>query len=119
MIGVGLAGFIFKLHKWDESAMFFDGSSLAVYVFAIMVYLSVIIPGLQTVADPVKDVDTREDQLEALRMLSAGNIIIIGCLFLVLLLQGGQEYARRADAKALAQAQLKVAASTDVKEKEQ
>lgn len=28
MIGIGLIGTLSKLHKWDESAMFFDGSSL-------------------------------------------------------------------------------------------
>ena len=28
MVGVGLIGFISKLHYWDESAMYFDGGSL-------------------------------------------------------------------------------------------
>jgi len=28
MIGIGLIGTLSKLHKWDESAVFFDGSSL-------------------------------------------------------------------------------------------
>lgn len=28
LVGIGLAGLIGKLHKWDESAIFFDGSSL-------------------------------------------------------------------------------------------
>lgn len=28
MMGVGVVGLISKVHKWDESAMFFDGSSL-------------------------------------------------------------------------------------------
>jgi hypothetical protein len=31
MVGVGLIGFLSKLHKWDESAMFFDGSSLGAF----------------------------------------------------------------------------------------
>jgi len=28
MIGIGLIGTLSKLHKWDESAVFFDGPSL-------------------------------------------------------------------------------------------
>ena len=28
MMGVGILALIGKLHKWDESAMFFDGGSL-------------------------------------------------------------------------------------------
>jgi hypothetical protein len=28
MIGVGLVGLLSKLHRWTESAMYFDGSSL-------------------------------------------------------------------------------------------
>ncbi|TFK39346.1 Shr3 amino acid permease chaperone [Crucibulum laeve] len=105
MFGVGLLGLLAKLHKWDESAMFFDGSSLASFVFSIVVYLTVTIPALRTIVIPVPNVDTREDQIEAMRILSAGNIIMIGCLGLLLLLQAGQEYARRTEAKALARLQ--------------
>jgi hypothetical protein len=28
MMGLGVVSLIAKLHKWDESALFFDGSSL-------------------------------------------------------------------------------------------
>ncbi len=28
IMGVGIIGLAGKLHKWDDSAMFFDGSSL-------------------------------------------------------------------------------------------
>lgn len=28
MIGIGLIGLLSKLHSWDDSAMFFDGSCL-------------------------------------------------------------------------------------------
>lgn len=28
VMGMGIVGLVGKLHKWDESAMFFDGSSL-------------------------------------------------------------------------------------------
>ena len=30
VMGVGIIGLIGKVHKWDESAMYFDGSSLGV-----------------------------------------------------------------------------------------
>ena len=33
MAGFGVLGLITKLHKWDESAMFFDGSSLGTKPF--------------------------------------------------------------------------------------
>jgi len=106
MVGVGLIGFLSKLHKWNESAMFFDGSSLgaffqfkflrthfqyplapAAYVFGIVVYLTVTINALRTIVNPIQDVDTREDQVMAMRVLSAGNVIIIGALVLILALQ--------------------------------
>lgn len=37
--------------------------------------------------EPVADIDTEEDRLDALRILSAGNTIIIVCLVGVLVLQ--------------------------------
>ncbi|KAF7289539.1 hypothetical protein HMN09_01348100 [Mycena chlorophos] len=98
MIGVALVGLLAKLHVWDDSAMFFDGSSLAAALAGLSVYLTIIVPMLRTIVTPA-DVDTKTDQIEALRILSAGNVIIIGCLGLILLLQAGQDYARRIDAK--------------------
>lgn len=106
-MGMGLLGLVGKLHKWDESAVFFSGSSLGehdamstsaevnvyapleigVYVFALAVYITVGIPSSRTVANPVPNVDTREDQIEALRVLSAGNTIIIVLLGAILVLQ--------------------------------
>jgi len=82
-------------------------------VFGIAVYLTVTIPSLRTIVTPVEKVDSRGDQVDAMRVLSAGNIIIIICLGLILALQvkgvilfdssnnnnpssqAGQEYARR------------------------
>ncbi|RXW23956.1 hypothetical protein EST38_g1888 [Candolleomyces aberdarensis] len=118
MMAVGLGACLYKLLSWTESAMFFDGSSLAAFLFGVVVYISVVIPGLQAIAKPVKDVDTRDVQIEALRVLSAGNVIIIASLLLVLLLQAGQEYARRTDAKALAEFQKKQAAVTEEKKEQ-
>ncbi|TDL23657.1 hypothetical protein BD410DRAFT_814310 [Rickenella mellea] len=102
MVGVGLVSTMGKLFTWDESAMFFDGSCVAIFVFAIAVYLSVTIPSLRTIVDPVPKVDTREDRVEAMRILAAGNTIIIVLLGAILCLQAGQEYARRVTAKELA-----------------
>ena len=58
----------------------------AAYVFSIAVYLTVCVPGSRTIADPVPE-DTRHDQVEALRILSAGNTIIIVLLGAILALQ--------------------------------
>jgi hypothetical protein len=51
-----------------------------------MLYTTVVIPGIRTVADPL-ETDTRTDQVEALRVLAAGNTLIVLCLGLVLALQ--------------------------------
>lgn len=45
------------------------------------------IPALRTIVTPVENVDTREDRIEAMRLLSAGNVIIIFGLAGILLLQ--------------------------------
>lgn len=105
-------GLIAKLHKWDDTAIFFEGTSLgtslpflrgvrissriflslAAYVFAVGVYLTVSIPSLRTIVDPVAGVDTREDRIEAMRILAAGNTIIMVLLGAVLFLQVSTEY---------------------------
>ncbi|KAJ7074919.1 Shr3 amino acid permease chaperone [Mycena belliarum] len=98
MVGVVLVGLLGKLHAWDDSAMFFDGSSLVAVMFGLAVYLTVVVPTLRTIVTPLAS-ETREEQIEAMTVLSAANVIIAGCLGLVLLLQAGQEYAKRADAR--------------------
>lgn len=60
---------------------------VAAYVLAIGVYLSVSIPSLRTIVDPVVNVDTREDRIEAMRILAAGNTIIMFLLGAVLCFQ--------------------------------
>jgi hypothetical protein len=55
-------------------------------VFAISVYLAVTVPNLRTVVTPA-DVDTRADRIEAMRILSAGNTIIMVILGAILALQ--------------------------------
>lgn len=61
--------------------------ALAAYVFSIAVYITVTIPALQTIVTPLPDVDTREDQVGALSVLSAGNVIIMFLLGAILVLQ--------------------------------
>ena len=109
----------------------------AAYVFGVIVYLSVTISALRTIADPTEE-DNREDQVMALRVLSAGNVIIIGCLTLILALQvcrcqgtvefifstsqtlqGGQEWASRQEEKARAEAEAKEKQDVSAEKKEQ
>jgi len=105
MMGIGIICLLGKLHKWDESAIWFDGSSLgmnkhawvrshfrltgfrtAVFVFAIAVYLTVTIPALRAVVNPAEaDPEFTFDQ--TLGLLGAGNTIIAGLLVLVLVMQ--------------------------------
>jgi len=56
------------------------------YVIGIIIYSSVTIGGLRTIVHPA-DEDTENDRIEALRVLSAGNTLIIVCLVGVLVLQ--------------------------------
>ncbi|KAG6333542.1 hypothetical protein ID866_5553 [Astraeus odoratus] len=109
LMGVGILGLIAKLHAWTDSAILFDGSSLAGFIFAVAVYLTVTIPGLRTIVTPT-EVDTRADRIEAMRVLAAGNTIMMVVLGAILALQGGQEYARRVE--------LKEAAAVEKAEKE-
>lgn len=144
VMGFGVLGLVFKLQKWDESALFFDGCSLgtltlpmrilhnpahvppsdpimaklmnglpsshldysaalscpvsffvrasfryiaAANIFSIGVYTGVTIPALRTIVTPLEGIDTREDQIEAAKVLSAGNTIIMVLLGSVLLMQ--------------------------------
>ena len=74
----------------------------AAYIFSLAVYLTVGIPACRTVADPVPDVDTHDDQVEALRILSAGNTIIIVLLGAILTLQARARYYRYDDERCCA-----------------
>lgn len=103
-IGVGILGLVAKLHAWNDSAVLFDGSSLAAYVFAVAVYLSVTIPSLRTIVTPA-EANTRAERIEAMKILAAGNTIMMVILGAVLVLQGGQEYARRLELNELASAE--------------
>ncbi|EKM81979.1 hypothetical protein AGABI1DRAFT_112157 [Agaricus bisporus var. burnettii JB137-S8] len=106
MIGIGLTGSLTKLLKWDPSALFFDGTSLVAYVFGICVYITVTIPSLRTIVKPLES-ETKDARMMALSVLSAGNVIMIGCMLGVLCFQAGQEYASRSEARELAQEEKK------------
>ena len=56
-------------------------------MFSIAVYLSVTIPSMRTIVEPVQGTDTKEDRIEALRVLGAGNTIIIVLMGAILVLQ--------------------------------
>ena len=114
MVGVGVLALVAKLFRWDDSAMFFDGTSIGMknparfilchcfsylifsfsllflfpgaYVLAIAVYATVTIPTLKTVVEPL-EVDSHEDRILALRVLSASNVITIMLLGVLLTLQ--------------------------------
>ena len=59
------------------------------YIFAMATYIAVTIPSLRTIVEPVPDVDTLEDRIEAMRILSAGNTIMMVLLGSILALQVG------------------------------
>ncbi|CAE6435615.1 unnamed protein product [Rhizoctonia solani] len=94
MMGVGILGLVAKLHTWDESALFFDGTSLAAFMFGVILYASVVIPALRIIVTPL-DTDGRQERIESLRILAAANTLVVICLVAVLVMQAGQEYARR------------------------
>jgi hypothetical protein len=76
--------------EWN--ILFFFGKTksrafTAAFVFATAMYITVTIPTIRTVVMPVEGVDTREDQIDALRVLSAGNTLTMVLLGGVLALQ--------------------------------
>ncbi|KAH8832577.1 Shr3 amino acid permease chaperone, partial [Flagelloscypha sp. PMI_526] len=97
MIASGVLALIAKLYKWNDSAFFFDGTSIGAYVFALSVYVTVTVPGVRSIANPPPELDDPEEKLAAIQVLSAGNVIIALCLGMVLLLQAGQAYANHVD----------------------
>jgi hypothetical protein len=76
----------------EHSFFFFFGKTktrafTAAFVFATAMYITVTIPTIRTVVMPIEGVDTREDQIDALRVLSAGNTLTMVLLGGVLALQ--------------------------------
>ena len=87
-------------------------------MLCISIYLTITVPALRAIVDPLEGADTHEDRIEAMRILSAGNVLIMVGLGAILVLQvgplvnfscvtlhvyqAGQEYARRTEANTLA-----------------
>ncbi|KAG8847151.1 hypothetical protein FRB96_001669 [Tulasnella sp. 330] len=124
LIGIDIFALVLKVNKWDESALYFDMSSLgepplrmnAYRMFlnlvtlpyysqvalmgAVILYLAVVVPGVKTLMDPLVD-EIESERVEVLRIIGAGNTMAIGCLVAVLAMQAsfpflaGQEWARR------------------------
>ena len=94
------------------------------FVFGIAVYTTVTIPSLRTIVDPVVGIDTRDDQIEAVRVLSAGNtilVVLLGGLLLprrVARLRGGlrRAAAERVEGRDEAALLAELAAATSVGE---
>ncbi|KAJ9634348.1 uncharacterized protein PV06_05859 [Exophiala oligosperma] len=124
MLTAGLLGLLIKLYKPTESNMLFDGGSLVLYMVAVIVYIANIVKGLRIVNDGTYGLGLNnmdQDQLDNLNMqgqdadsgdrvlgrednlkvLAASNTILALVLVGVLVLQVGQMYADRVDARAL------------------
>ncbi|KAG8897817.1 hypothetical protein FRC00_003780 [Tulasnella sp. 408] len=118
LVGVDILALVTKLAVWDESAMFFDGSSLIAFMAAVVLYLSVVVPGVKTIANPTQT-ETEAERIESLRVIGAANTMMIVCLAAVLLMQAGQEYARRYEQRELAKLQAAEAQKEASEKKEQ
>nr|XP_019048201.1 hypothetical protein I302_01966 [Kwoniella bestiolae CBS 10118]OCF27131.1 hypothetical protein I302_01966 [Kwoniella bestiolae CBS 10118] len=129
-LGLPLIALLVKLHKWNESAMFFDGSSIAMHLACIILYLTVHIQSLRTflpesttlttysilpTPPPREILPTESEKVEAVRVLSAANALV-GLLTLgVIGMQVGQEYARRQEEKEQREIDRKIAVQTEGK----
>jgi len=117
VVGIGMSACLLKLSNWTESAVFFDGSSAALFLIGIIMYFSVTLPCLRTVVSPLSD-ETLDERREALSVLVAGNTLIVLCLVGILVLQAGQEYARRVELREIRDSE-RVGAETAAERKSQ
>jgi predicted membrane channel-forming protein YqfA (hemolysin III family) len=53
VIGVGIFGHLVKLYKANESNYLFDGASLVLYMIAVVLYGTSILPGARTSAETI------------------------------------------------------------------
>ncbi|WWC90189.1 uncharacterized protein L201_005122 [Kwoniella dendrophila CBS 6074] len=133
-LGLPLFALLFKLHKWNESAMFFDGSSIAMHLATIILYLTIHIQSLRTFLPestvtttysilpqpPKREIPpTNAEKIESVRVLSAGNALV-GLLTLgVIFMQIGQEYAKRQEEKEQIEIDRKIAIERESAKKDQ
>ncbi|ODN89720.1 hypothetical protein L198_06414 [Cryptococcus wingfieldii CBS 7118] len=113
-LALPLVALLVKLHKWNESAMFFDGSCVAMHLATVILYLTVHLTSLRTflpestVASsysvlptpaPREFPPTNDEKIEALRVLAAANALVGLLTVGIIGMQIGQEYARRVEEK--------------------
>ena len=91
LVGFDLIALVLKLNKWDESALFFDGSSLGAYLrptaftytslnprmaglfmAAVVLYLSAILPGIKTIVNPLPT-ETEAERIETSASSESGT----------------------------------------------
>lgn len=63
---IPLFALVVKLHRWSESAMFFDGSSLVLHMASLILYITVHVPSLRTF---------REHRTSLLRFFDQPNVV--------------------------------------------
>lgn len=61
-------------------------SGIVAFMAAVILYLSVVVPGVKTIANPQK-IETDAERIESLRVIGAANTMMIVCLAAVLLMQ--------------------------------
>ncbi|EKD15521.1 hypothetical protein LZ554_002492 [Drepanopeziza brunnea f. sp. 'monogermtubi'] len=101
-ITVGFVGFFIKLFKPSEANLLFDGSSMVLYLIAVVIYITNIVKGLRIVTLGLYGMTEGDTELaigreDSLRVLAASNTILALVLVGVLVLQAGQWYAERKD----------------------
>lgn len=64
-------------------------SGTVAFMAAVILYLSVVVPGVKTIANPQK-IETEAERIESLRVIGAANTMMIVCLAAVLLMQVSQ-----------------------------
>ncbi|CAO1618389.1 unnamed protein product [Sympodiomycopsis kandeliae] len=128
MMALGIIGAIAKLHRWSETAKYFDGSCIVLMVISVAMYVVVIVPNLKLLSDPT-NLDllnrssirterdsiimssggtppelydtplTQNERISALRIIAATNTIIMALLGGVVLLQCSEVYIEESEKK--------------------
>ena len=93
---LGLVGHFIKLYKPDEDAIYFEYGSLALFMIAIVIYLTNLRTGINAaITGEWGEVDSST----GLNVIAASQVMIILVLVGVLVLQGGLYYAQWYDAE--------------------
>lgn len=103
IIFTGLLGFLAKLWKPSESNVLFDGSSLVLYMAAVIMYGTNVIRGLRTVESG--EYGEEIGRVDTMRVMAASQVILALVLVGVLALQSGQWYAEHKEAQEVAHAE--------------